>query len=110
MKGFIEVTITHIMPSKKRLDEGVKPSICGESQVLIPLISIFDVFNEGSCASIGIAVPDGDYVGWKTKETYEEVKQKMKILKAKKLPTKKDFTHKERCRKCGSKLLVEYEA
>lgn len=32
----------------------------------------------------------------------------MKILKVKKPPAKKDFTHKERCRKCGSKLLVEY--
>ena len=33
----------------------------------------------------------------------------MKILKAKQLPTKKDFTHKERCGNCGSKLLVEYD-
>ena len=32
----------------------------------------------------------------------------MKILKAKKLPTKKDFTHKEICANCRSKLLVEY--
>lgn len=33
----------------------------------------------------------------------------MKILKAKQLPTKKDFTHKEICGNCGSKLLVEYD-
>lgn len=77
MKGFIEVTITHIIPSKKRLDEGAKPSICGGSQVLIPLISIIEVINDEGHANIGIAMPDGDYVGWKTKETYEEVKQKI---------------------------------
>lgn len=77
MKGFIEVTIMYVFPSKKRLDEGVKPTKGKGAKVLISLNNLFEVFDNVDYATIGVAMPDGDYVGWKTKETYEEIKQKI---------------------------------
>lgn len=77
MKGFIEVTITHIFPSKKGLDEDVKPAIINENKILISLNNVFEVVGDADGATIGVALPNGDYVGWKTNETYEEIKQKI---------------------------------